>query len=407
MQAFLHLVVAGRIDVSSLITHRFPFEKILDAYDLILEGREPYLGVVIEYGSDTGHQSSGIGNPSSGVFHPKSDIRYQTSVSNIQIGLIGAGNFARSVLLPAFNKNPKVTFRGVATARGMTARTVADQFGFAYCADSIDEVIDDPSINTVIVATRHDLHGPVTLKALQAGKHVFVEKPLCLNIEEMEAILDHYRKTPQNGGGSIVMVGFNRRFSPFIRRLKSHFAGISSPFVVSYLINAGFIPKDSWIQDPAEGGGRIVGEVCHFVDVLRYLVGTPVRSIQAASVQGEDALHTNRDSVAVTLTYADGSLGSILYYACGSTAYPKERLEIASGGDMAVLNDYCRLDIIGRDKQVIRKKQDKGHETEVDAFIQSVAEDGIFPIPFDEMIETTRVTFAIHEALNTAKTIWM
>jgi predicted dehydrogenase/threonine dehydrogenase-like Zn-dependent dehydrogenase len=440
MQAFLDFIAAGRIDVRSLITHRFPFESVLDAYDLILKGREPYLGVVLEYSPQHGnptldprppaHVPAGAAcdpQPATRADYRQSDAAITLSsgagaavtlslgeragvrvpASDIRLGLIGAGNFARGVLLPAFRKNPKVSFQGVATARGMTARAVADEFGFSYCAQSVDEIIEDPSVNTVVVATRHDLHGPMTLKALRAGKHVFVEKPLCLHIEEMEAILDHCETASQNGGGSIVMVGFNRRFSPFIRKLKSHFAGRSAPLVASYRINAGFVPKDSWIQDPAQGGGRIIGEVCHFVDTLRCLVGAPVRSVQAACVQNEDVLHTNRDSVAVTLTYADGSLGTILYYACGNSAYPKEHLEIASGGAMAVLNDYCRLDIIGRDRQVLKSRQDKGFEAEVETFVKSVAEDGAFPIPFGEMIETTRVTFAIHEALNTARTILM
>jgi len=400
MQAFLDLIAAGRIDVRSLITHRFPFESVLDAYDLILKGREPYLGLLLEYLPQPGNVT-------------REEYRLSVSCSgvktayDIQLGLIGAGNFARGVLLPAFKRNPKVSFRGVATARGMTARAVAEQFDFSYCAETVDEIIEDPTINTVVVATRHDLHGPMTLKALQAGKHVFVEKPLCLCLDEMDAIEGHITAASQNGRGSIVMVGFNRRFSPFIRKLKSHFAGRSGPLVASYRINAGVVPKESWIQDPAVGGGRIIGEVCHFVDTLRYIVGAPVRSIQAACVQNEGFLHTNRDSVAVTLTYTDGSLGTILYYACGSGAYPKEHLEIASGGTVAVLNDYCRLDIIGRDKQVVKKKQDKGFEAEVEEFVKSVAEDGAFPISLDEIIETTRVTFAIHDALNTGQSIFL
>jgi len=413
MQAFLDLVAGGRIDVRSLITHRFPFEKVLDAYDLILKGQEPYLGVVLEYPPQTSDLTrdsrpatrdpdlAGDKYRSTRTAVPLS----QGERAGVRVSLIGAGNFARGVLLPAFRKNPKVSFRGVATARGVTAKAVAEQFGFSYCAETVDEIIEDPSVNTVVIATRHDLHGPFALKALRAGKHVFVEKPLCLYAEEMEEILDQCQTASRNGEGTIVMVGFNRRFSPFIRKLKSVFAARSTPLVASYRINAGFVPKDSWLQDPAEGGGRIIGEVCHFVDTLRYLVGAPVRSVQAACIQSEDALNANRDSVAVTLTYADGSLGTILYYVCGNGAYPKEHLEIASGGAVAVLNDYCRLEIFGRDKQVLKSRQDKGFIAEVDAFVKSVAEDGASPIPFDEIIETTRVTFAIHEALNTARTI--
>ena len=400
MQAFLDLIAVGRIDVRSLITHRFPFENVLDAYDLILKGRDPYLGVVLEYPPQHGNLAR---DPRRVTPDPRPASRDDV----LKIGLIGAGNFAKGVLLPAFKRNPKVSFRGVATARGMTAMAVAEKFGFSYCSESIDEIIEDPEVNTVVVATRHDLHGPMTLKALRAGKHVFVEKPLCLHPGEMDAILDHCETASQNGGGSIVMVGFNRRFSPFIRKLKSLFAGRSAPLVASYRINAGFVPKESWIQDPAEGGGRIIGEVCHFVDTLRCIVGAPVRSIQAACVQGDDVLHTNRDSVAVTLSYSDGSLGTILYYACGSSAYPKEHLEIACGGTVAVLNDYCRLDVFGRDRQVSKGRQDKGFEAEVDTFVESVAGDGAFPIPFNEIVETTRVTFAIHDALNTGQTIFL
>ncbi|MHC1729267.1 MAG: bi-domain-containing oxidoreductase [Syntrophobacteraceae bacterium] len=395
MQAFLELIASGRVDVRHLVTHRFPFESVLDAYNLILKGSEPYLAVVLEYAQRTELKRIPIitATPS------KTDT--------LGIGFIGAGNFARGVLLPAFKKNAKVAFRGIVTARGMTARAVAEQFGFSYCSESADEIIEDPSVNSVVISTRHNLHGALTLKALRAGKHVFVEKPLCLHIEEMEAILNHYGDASPKGHGSMVMVGFNRRFSPFILKLKSMIADRSAPLVASYRVNAGLVPKDSWIQDPVEGGGRIIGEVCHFVDTLRYLVGAPVRSIQAACVQDEGVLSVNRDSVAITLTYADGSLGTILYYACGSSAYPKEHLEVASGGSVAVLNDYCRLDIIGRNNQVVKSKQDKGFEAEVAAFVKSIKEGGACPIPLDEIIETTRVTFAIHDALNTGRTIFM
>jgi predicted dehydrogenase/threonine dehydrogenase-like Zn-dependent dehydrogenase len=422
MQAFLNLIAAGRIDVRSLITHRFPFEKVLDAYDLILKGREPYLGVMLGYGqggTDAGHRTPDVSDRASGCEHPGSDNRrpaHETRfpmpgsrylTHDIRLGFIGAGNFARGVLLPAFKKNPQVSFEKVATSRGMTARAVAEQFGFSSCAESADEIVEDPSVNTVVIAARHDLHGPMTLKALQAGKHVFVEKPLCLHVEELESILSYFDTVSQNDGGPILMVGFNRRFSRFMKELKLHLAARSAPLVASYRINAGLVPKDSWIQDPAQGGGRILGEVCHFVDALRYLVGSPVRSVQAACVRGGDAQFVNRDSVAVTLTYADGSLGTILYYACGSNAYPKEQIEVASGGTVAVLKDYCRLDIAGPDKKILKKKQDKGFEAEVEAFVRSVSEEGAFPIPLDETVETTRVTFAIHEALDTAKTIWI
>ncbi|MBU4259821.1 MAG: bi-domain-containing oxidoreductase [Proteobacteria bacterium] len=395
MQAFLELVAAGRVDVRSLITHRFPFEKALDAYDMILGGKESYLGLVLEYSPQPESRKIVVNDRSTTL-----------SSDEIGLGVIGAGNFAKSILLPGFARQQKVKLQGVTTASGMSAKAVAEQFNFAYCADSKEEILADKSVNTVLIATRHDLHGPLVEQALRAGKHVFVEKPLCLTVQELGEIFDIYNSQPATRNPQpVLMVGFNRRFSPFIQKVKKVLSTRTTPLVASYRINAGFIPKDSWVQDPVQGGGRILGEVCHFVDTLRFLVGAPVRTVQAACIQTDNKTQTNRDSVAITLTYADGSVGTILYHALGNPEYPKEQLEIAADGIIIALDDYRQLEIYGRKKEKFKTKQDKGFNAEIDAFVSAVTNGGPAPVPFPELVETTEVTFAIHRALDTGQMI--
>ena len=201
------------------------------------------------------------------------------------------------------------------------------------------------------------------------------------------------------------MLGFNRRFSPFIQKAHSVFKYRSTPLVLTYRVNAGFVPKESWIQDPIEGGGRIVGEMCHFVDTFRFLTGAPVETIYAASIRTEEINQTNQDSIVITLTYTDGSLGTILYHSLGNSSYPKEQLEIAAEGTILSIEDYKRLEIYGTKKEKVKKRQDKGFDAEINAFIKAILAGGPPPIPFSELVETTAVTFAIHRALTTGQVI--
>jgi predicted dehydrogenase/threonine dehydrogenase-like Zn-dependent dehydrogenase len=396
MQAFLELMASGKILVKSLISHRFPFSKAMDAYKMVLSNNEPYLGVIFEYAAQSEHPGIIVTEPSE-----------VSAAGEIALGVIGAGNFATSVLLPRFAKKPEIKMIGVATGRGMTARSVADKFKFTYCTGSKEEILSDKSINTVIVATRHNLHGPLAEQALKAGKNVFVEKPLCLTIKELASVRKIYEQMSDQNKQKIFMVGFNRRFSPFIRRAKSLLEGRSTPVVASYRVNAGFIPKDSWVQDPVEGGGRIIGEICHFVDTLRFLIGAPVKTIQAGCIQTNDASHINRDSVAIILNYHDGSIGTIVYHALGTAQYPKEKLEISADGMVMDLDDYSTLQIYGRKKEKIKSKQDKGFDAEINAFINAIMKGGPAPIPFSELVETTLVTFAIHQTLDTGQIIFL
>jgi polar amino acid transport system substrate-binding protein len=393
MAAFLDLTAAGQVNVSSLVSHRFPFNKALSVYEMITGGREGTLGVVLEY--DAGDQPRRI------AF--REDIA-ESATGTLNLGVIGAGGFAKGVLLPRLKSRTDARLRGVVTGRGVTAKAVGEKFEFAYCAEDIDEVLLDPETNAVLIATRHNMHGPLVKRALEAGKHVFVEKPLCISEEELrEIIVAHSSGIP----GRLVMVGFNRRFSSFALRVRDIVADRSNPLVASYRINAGFIGKESWIQDPAEGGGRIVGEVCHFVDTLRFLVGAPVESVQAASIRTSDARQTNRDSVSITIAYEDGSLANIVYYALGNKDYPKEKVEIACDGRNVVLDDYTSLEVFAKKKTRVNSKQDKGFDGEIDSFLGAVLKGGPAPIPFGDLVETTLVTFAVGEALNTRETVFL
>jgi polar amino acid transport system substrate-binding protein len=327
------------------------------------------------------------------------------ALGKVKLGVVGAGNFARAVLLPKFAGLSQVKFVGVSTARGASAKAVSNKFGFEYCSENIDELISDEAVNSVLIATRHNMHGPLAAKVLEAGKHVFVEKPLCLTREELNEVSEKYAACLEDDKTPILMVGFNRRFSPFAQRMRSMISGRSTPLAATYRVNAGFIPKDSWIQDPFEGGGRIIGEVCHFVDLLRFLVGAPVRTVQAACIQTDNQRLSCRDSVAVTLTYRDGSIAVILYHALGSQEFSKEIVEIASDGQVLVMDDFATLEVFGRKKEKIKAKQDKGFESEIKSFVHAVTNGGPPPIPFAEIAETTEVTFAIHEALNTGRVI--
>ena len=388
MQTILELCAAGRLNLKPLITHRFPFERALDAYELITNGKEPYLGILLEYSAKEQRDVISLSTASKTTPH-----------NIIRLGLIGAGNFAKGVLLPKIAKRSDISLVGIATGRGMTAKAVGEQFGFQYCAESGDNIIADDDIDTVLIATRHNTHADFLTKALNAGKHVFVEKPLCITIQQLNEIAElfaqgsmliargneqlnnqkQYEKSipkqtnelfNESTNPPILMVGFNRRFSPFISKAKEALDGCSGPLFASYNVNAGFIPKDSWVQNPNEGGGRIIGEVCHFVDTLRFLCGSNVSSVQAACIHTDDHTQINRDSLTVTLKYANGSIGVINYQALGSSDYSKERIEVSAGRRTLVIDDFRRMQVFGSKKEKLRSTQDKEFDAEIDAFIQ-------------------------------------
>jgi polar amino acid transport system substrate-binding protein len=297
------------------------------------------------------------------------------------------------MLLPHF-KTAGVTFRSIATASGVSAHDVGKRFGFAYAVSNSEEILDDPEINLVVVGTRHDLHAELATEALLRNKHVFVEKPLALNDEELETVLN---ATATSSG--ILMVGFNRRFSPLAQQAKEFFAGRNAPLSIVYRVNAGRIPKEHWLQEE-EQGGRIIGEVCHFIDLMTFLTDSTPVSVFAESVNANSEKIVDADSVLITLKFADGSNGSIAYLAEGDRGLPKERVEIFGSGRTFVLDDFLRAVSFkeGKETQVTLKSQDKGQRDQVNAVCAAVGS-GKAPISLNQLAATTRTTFRVLDSL--------
>ncbi len=393
--AFLDLVASGAVTPGRLTTHRFPIDDALRAYDL-LEGKtdERYLGIVIDYP-----------RPAEPVAPPRRVELpvVRPSSGRLGVGFVGAGNFAKSVLLPALARQADVTLTGLCTATGMSAVETGKRHGFRFATTSIDELLADEGTHVVFVATQHHTHAAFVLRALEAGKHVFVEKPLCMSPEELARIEEAVRSLPSPG--PCLTVGFNRRFSSHARAIRAAFAGHSTPLVVNYRVNAGVAPTDSWVQDPERGGGRVIGEVCHFVDLAEFLVGSPIESVSASSVRSTDRRTVPEDSVVATLSFADGSLATIQYLAHGASQVPKERGEICADGVTAILDNYRATTFHGGAHRSVTGTQDKGFDAEIDAFLGAVRGGGAWPIPFDGLVRTTRATFAILESLREGRVV--
>ncbi len=401
MEAFVELLASSRLDVKPLITHRFPIERAPEAYELITgKAKEPFLGVILTYPGASESSISLSSAPASRII--QYEVREAGQVSSVKLGVLGAGNFASVVMLPVLKKMAGIEMLGVASASGVSAAQAARRFGFRYATSQESDVLSDPSINTVAILTRHHLHASQVISALDVGKNVFCEKPLALTREELEDIAATLVRIneKQDEVVPLLMVGFNRRFSPMAKKLQAFLADRHEPLVAHYRVNAGYIPPTHWVQDPAQGGGRIIGEGCHFVDFLTYLVGAPPVSVvgQAMSDNG----HYQGDNVVLTFTFADGSVGTLTYLANGDKAFPKERVEVFAEGRVAVLDDFRALEMVRdgkRDSYRSRLRQDKGHAGEWQAFIAAISAGGPPPIPYDHIIGVTQATFAAVEAL--------
>ncbi len=400
MEAFVHLLVERKVDVDALITHRFSIEGAQSAYDLITgKSREPFLGVVIQYAeSDVLARTLAV-LPGRRTGAP----RPQEASASVSVGLLGSGAFAAGTLVPAMKASTNTTLVAVCAATGSHAQHAGRKFGFRYGTTDETKVILDPAVNAVVVVTRHHLHAKQVLAALAAGKHVFCEKPLCLSEEELRSIAGAYLGIP-SAERPALMVGFNRRFAPMTARMKSFLTPISEPLALHYRINAGHLPPDHWVNDREQGGGRILGEVCHFVDLLMFLASSPILGVDARVV-GNSSRYSG-DNVLVSLRFANGSEGSISYLANGDRAFSKERIEVFGGGSAAVLEDFRRLELVrdGR-KEIIhsRWRQDKGHRGEWAAFAQAVERREEAPIRFEELVCTTLATLRIDESVATGE----
>ncbi len=406
IEAMVDLMATGRLNVKPLISHRFPIENAPQAYDLITGKKgESFLGVVLEYPPGEGEGevagvpaiSEGKGAVSSAQV---SGIR--GTDDGIALGVLGAGNFATSVMLPALKKNDNVELVGIVSSSGMSAAHAGRKFGFQYIAESPHQILTDPQINTVAILTPHHLHAEQVVAALQAGKHVFVEKPLALNREQLAWIGEQV----QISAPGLLMVGFNRRFAPLACRMQTFLKDRTEPLVAHYRVNAGYIPLTHWLHDPEVGGGRIIGEGCHFVDFLTFLVGENPVSVVAQGLP--DGGRYREDNVVLTFTFPDGSVGTVSYLANGDKAFPKERVEAFTSGRVAVLDDFRSLELVhGGRRKVVRSRlrQDKGHQAEWESFAEAILAGGPPPIPYDQLYGVTLATFAAVEALRSGEQI--
>ena len=389
MEEFLRLVALGRLDVEGMTTHRFPVERAQEAYQLIFENPsgESFLGVLLEY-------------PTSAT--PLERRRQLTThagpwekSSIVKVGLIGGGAFARDTILPALKRLDRVRVRAVATATGRSAQELATRTGSDYATTDYQELLADSDIDLVIIATRHNLHAPIAIEALKAGKHVYVEKPLALNPDELRAV-----GQAALGSRGLLMIGFNRRFAPLAIQAKRHFADRNTPLVAHCRVNAGFVPADHWVHDPVEGGGRILGEVCHFVDLLHFLVDAAPQSVYATRPPTGGRHVLPDDNILATLDFADGSRGSILYSALGAERMPKEMLEILGDGKSAVLDNFRRLDLYrGSRKSTLKSAYDKGHDAQFSALVDFILRGEGPSLPLEDVLLGSMATLCLVQSL--------
>jgi polar amino acid transport system substrate-binding protein len=382
LQAFLELLATGRLDLSGLTTHRFPVERADEAYEVLsgTDGGRAF-GVLLEYHYEEAAPS------------PPMQVGRRRAAGVPRIGLIGAGSFARGTLLPALKKEG-VELVAVTTERGLSAADVASRFGFERAAASPDEIVADDAIDAVVIATRHSSHAKLAADALRRGKHVFVEKPLALTVEELREI-----EQALSGGGTL-MVGFNRRFAPLVVRLRTELSA-SRPLTLLVRVNAGSLPVDHWLHDPEQGGGRLIGEGCHFVDLLADVAGSRVVAVHAMATPHAQRPLECSDDIVATMRFANGSVGTLLYSGAGDPRLPKERLEAFGGGTSAVLDDFRRLELFrGGKREIIKSRQDKGHNDQIAAFLQTV-KGAAEPVPVETYLASSRATLALAESLRT------
>jgi predicted dehydrogenase/threonine dehydrogenase-like Zn-dependent dehydrogenase len=380
-EAVLGAMAAGQLDPTPLVTHRFDFNEAPRAYEVIT-GAEPSIGVVLRYSEPEASNGNGAGGA-----HGRRIERVAANAhaaAAITVGVIGAGNFATRMLLPILQRH-RVRMRTIASG-GPSAAVAGNTFDFERVSSDVDDVIRDPAVDTVFILTRHDSHAALVIRALEAGKHVFVEKPLALSEDEVDQIAEVASQS-----GRLLMVGFNRRFAPLTREVARHVAARGGPLVVNMMVNAGSIPRSHWTQDAEIGGGRIVGEACHFIDLARALVGHAIvhADVTTATTHGGELIE---DIAMLVLRFVDGSIASIAYLANGAKSFPKERIECSFDGRTLAIDNWRRLRRFNVPGPLFEfgKRQDKGHAAEIEAWLTAVRLGGPPPISADELFEVSR-----------------
>lgn len=387
MEAFLGLLAQKRLNMSVLTTHSYKFDDILIAYKLVSgESKEPFLGIILNY--DIRKQHSAV------VELYKKVVPINSSIT---IGLIGAGNFAQSVTIPQLIKND-CKLHTLVNSSSVKSISMGRKFNFKSITSDAQPVFTNPDINTVFITTPHNSHAKYIIDALSHNKNVFVEKPLAINEAQLVEVTEAYRTSEKH-----LMIGFNRRFSSHAEKIKIAFKNVSDPLTMNYIVNAGTIPVEHWIQNPDIGGGRIIGEVCHFIDFLQFICGSMPTNVFAFTIGSDNNQFNNNDSIQIVLKFANGSIGNISYNALGDNSLPKEYFEVSGGQKTAKLYDFWRSEITanGRTQKYKTKTQDKGFNKEIKQFLDAISQGSKTPIPFESIYATTQTTFRIIESLQT------
>jgi predicted dehydrogenase len=392
MMEYLRLVAQKKVYIAPLIGATHDVDHAPVAYQALQKNVDQPLMVLLSY---PGARENGV--PQRVTRNPRSR---PAAPGRVRVALVGAGAFAKQMHLPLLRSlNSEYHLQAVVSRTGHNAAAVAQQFGAAYATTDCRKALDDPEVDAVLIATRHDQHAAITLQALQRGKHVLVEKPLALQRADLNAIRTFYDVLPPDGVGPILLTGFNRRFSPFIKRIKELVEHRTNPMILNYRLNAGYIPLDHWVHT-GEGGGRNRGEACHVYDLFTYLTESRVATVEAQAITPATGYYGRTDNFVATVRFADGSLGTLTYTALGSLDYPKEQLEVYVDGGVLVLEDYRRLKLVGlRSGDLTTHSADKGHRSELQAFARAVRVGGDWPITLWQQVQTTEIALSVEELI--------
>ncbi|OGS21262.1 MAG: hypothetical protein A2252_08330 [Elusimicrobia bacterium RIFOXYA2_FULL_39_19] len=361
LQEFLRLIADKKISMSSLITHRFSINEAEKVYENLMSNTGgPYVGVTLNYPESNSKKNTIILKNTQ-----------QKTEKQISLGVIGAGLFGKALMLPALKKNKAFNLHTISTATGPNGQNVGLKYGFSACTTNYKEVIANPNINALMILTSHSAHCSMVLKALDSGKHIFVEKPLCINENELSRIITAYEALNIKPAFT---VGYNRRFSPLALKLKNFFINRQDPLIMTYRVNPGFVPADSWVHQPEEGGSRIIGEMCHFVDMMQYVSGSLVSKVFAERISANNKTALNSDNISITFKFNDGSIGNLIYTASGDKSFSRERMEAFCEGKTIVLDDYRILTTFNNGKQnkISLWNQDMGYDSEISNFAETI-----------------------------------
>lgn len=392
MEEYLRLVAERRIQLDAILEREYALDDAPQAYQELMTGVKP-LGVVLRY--QIGDEAERARKRATRLV-----LHARPVTAKINVALVGAGSFARTMHLPNLVKlSNRYHLRAIVSATGTNAQATAQQFEADYCSTNYADVLSDPDVQAVIICTRHSLHAAQALAALQAGKHVLVEKPLALTEQELAPIEAFFTNQPPDQRSGVLLTGFNRRFSPHARRLAELVRGRRDPMMVNYRMNAGYIPPENWVHT-AEGGGRNLGEACHIYDLFTYLVGHAVVAVDAQAISSATGYYGTRDNFVTSMTFEDGSVATLTYTALGSTEYPKEQMEVFVDGKVLVLNNYQRVAVFGAPALGAETKTiDKGQRQELELFGECIAEGGEWPNPLWQQLQATRIALQVEDLL--------